>query len=63
VKEFCCKKMSKMRRVKPAVDRLCNAGSVEQQASALRAVIDYRDLAAARELAGIDSTKEMAAAK
>ena len=55
--------MSKMRRVKPAVDRLCNAGSVEQQASALRAVIDYRDLAAARELAGIDSTKEMAAAK
>jgi hypothetical protein len=57
------KKMTKMQSVKPAVDQICNVGSVERQASALCAVIDHCDLAAARELAGINSTKEMAAAK
>jgi hypothetical protein len=55
--------MAKMQRVKPAVDRICNAGNVKQQAAVLCAVIDHRDLAAARELAGINSMKEMAAAK
>jgi hypothetical protein len=57
------KKMAKMRRLKLAVDRVCNAGNIEQQAAVLRAIIDHRDLASAHELAGIDSTKEMAAAK
>jgi hypothetical protein len=47
----------------PAVDQIHNAGDVEQQAAVLCAVIDHRDLAAAHELARIDSTKEMATAK
>ncbi len=55
------KKMAKMRRVK--LNQICNAGNVKQQAAVLHAVIDHRDLAAAHELAGIDSTKEMAATK
>ncbi len=57
------KKMAKMQRVKPAIDQICNAGNLKQQAAVLYAVIDHRDLAAACELAGIDSMKEMAAAK
>ncbi len=52
-----------MRKVKPAVDRILKAGSVEDQAAVLRAVIDHRDLAAARELAGIDSSKDITTAK
>ena len=55
--------MAKMRLIKPAVNRIHNAGNVEQQAAVLRAVIDHRYFTAARELAGIDSTKEIAAAK
>ena len=56
-------KMAKMRRIKPVVDRICNAISVEERASVLRAAIDHRDLVAAREFIGIDSTKEMSTAK
>ncbi len=48
----------KMRRVKPAVDQIKNSGSVEEQAAALRAVIDHHDLAAARQHAGIDSSND-----
>ncbi len=62
-KTSAARKMAKMRCVKPAVNKIRNAGNVEQQAAVLRAVIDHRDLTAARELAGIDSTKEIAAAK
>jgi hypothetical protein len=62
-KTSAARKMAKMRRVKPAVDKIRNAGNVEQQAAVLRAVIDHCDLTAARELTGIDSTKEIAAAK
>ena len=56
-------KMVKMRRIKPVVDQICNAISVEEWASVLRAVIDHRDLAAAREFIGINSTKEMSTTK
>jgi hypothetical protein len=63
VMELCCKKIAKMRCVKPAVDRIPNASSVEEMASILCAVLDHRDLAAALEFIGIDSTKEMSAVK
>lgn len=56
-------KIAKMRCVKPAVDRIPNASSVEEMASILCAVLDHRDLAAALEFIGNDSTKEMSAAK
>ncbi len=52
-----------MQCIKPTVNQICNAGNVKLQAAVLCAVIDHRDLAAAHELAGIDSTKEMAATK
>ncbi len=55
--------MAKMRRVKPAVNQISNTSNVKQQAAVLCAVIDHCDLAAARELARIDSMKEMAATK
>ena len=61
--ELCCKKIAKMRCVKPAIDRIPNASSVEEMASILCAVLDHRDLAAALEFIGIDSTKEMSAVK
>ena len=63
--EFCCKKMVTIRRVKPVVNQICNTGSVkqQQQATVLRAIIDHHDLAAACELAGIDSTKKRTKAK
>ncbi len=49
-----------MWRVKLAVNKILNACNVEQQAAVLRVVIDHHDLAAARELAGIKSSKEQA---
>jgi hypothetical protein len=55
--------MAMMQRIKPAVNQICNAGDVKQQAAVLCAVIDHCDLAAACKLAGINSTKEMAATK
>jgi hypothetical protein len=57
------KKMAKMRRVKPAVDRILSAGNVFKQAAVLCAVIDHHDLAAAREVASINSSKDIATAK
>ncbi len=57
------KKMAKMWKVKPAADRILKAGSVEDQAAVLCAVIDHRDLAAACELAGIDSSMDITTAK
>ena len=49
-------KMAKMRRVKPAVDQITTAVSVEDQAALLRAVAGHRNLAAACQFAGINSS-------
>ena len=49
-------KMAKMRRVKPAVDQITKAVSVEDQAALLRAVAGHRNLAAACRVAGINSS-------
>jgi hypothetical protein len=48
--------MAKMRRVKPAVDQITTAVSVEDQAALLRAVAGHRNLAAACQFAGINSS-------
>ena len=56
-------KMAKHRKVKPAVDKILNAGGVESQAAVLRAVADHPALTVARLLAGIDSSKSMNATK
>lgn len=55
--------MAKLRRVKPAVDKIIKAGSVESQAAVLRAVADHPALAAASKLAGIETSKQLAATK
>ena len=57
------RKMAKLRRVKPAVDKIIKAGSVESQAAVLRAVADHPALAAASKLAGIETSKQLAATK
>jgi hypothetical protein len=57
------KKMEKMRKVKPAIDQILKAGSVKDQAAVLHAVINHHDLAAARELAGINLSKDITTAK
>ncbi len=54
-------KMAKSRMVKPAVDKILNAVSVELQAAVLRAVTDHRSLTAARILAGIVTSKAIVA--
>jgi hypothetical protein len=54
--------MAKMRRIKPAVDQIKKAGSIEEQAAALRAVIDHPKLVDARRLAGIESSADNSAA-
>jgi hypothetical protein len=55
--------MAKLQHVKPTVDKILNAGDIQQQAPVLRAVTDHPALATACELAGIDSSKEKATAK
>ncbi len=50
-------KMTKHQRVKPVVDNILRAGSVQAQAAILRAVGDHHSLAPARELASIDLSK------
>ena len=57
------RKMAKQRRVKPAVDNILNAGNVQSQAALLRALADHPALAPAIKMAGIATSKEMAAAK
>jgi len=56
-------KMAKHRKLKPAVDKILNAGGVESQAAVLRAVADHPALTVARLLAGIDSSKSTNATK
>ncbi len=56
-------KTFKLRCVKPAVERILNADDVQQQAAVLRAVADHPALMVVQELAGIDYSKEIAAAK
>ena len=51
-------RMAKMRRIKPIVDSIRKAGSVENQGSTLRAVNDHRDLAAACQVASINSLND-----
>ncbi len=46
-----------------AVDKILNAGNIEQQAAVLRAIANHPALAAAYKLAGIDSLKEQATTK
>jgi hypothetical protein len=55
--------MAKLRCVKPAVDKILNASNTEQQAAVLCTVTNHPALAAARELAKINSSKEQATAK
>ncbi len=57
------RKMAQLWRVKPAVDKILNAGNVEQQAAVLCAVTNHPVLTAALKLAGIDLSKEHATAK
>jgi hypothetical protein len=55
--------MAKSHMVKPAVNKILNAVSVELQAAALRTVTDHPSLTAARILAGIDTSKAIVAIK
>jgi hypothetical protein len=56
-------RMAKHRKVKPALDKILDAGSIVSQAAVLRAVADHPALTAAHLLAGIDSSKSTIAAK
>jgi hypothetical protein len=56
-------KMMKHQRVKPVVENILRAGSVQVQAAVLHAVADHPSLAPARKLASIDSSKMQAAYK
>jgi hypothetical protein len=49
--------------VKPLVDNILRAGSVQAQAAVLSAVTDHPSLAPARKLASIESSKMQAAYK
>jgi hypothetical protein len=57
------KKMAKQRRVKPSVDQIINAGNVQSQAAILRALADHPALAPAVEMAGIATSRAIAAAE
>jgi hypothetical protein len=54
---------AKSRQVKPAVNAILCAGSIDAQAAVLCAVTDYTSLSAACKLARISSSKEQAAHK
>jgi hypothetical protein len=56
------RKMAKQRCVKPAVDNILNAGNVQSQAALLRALADHPRLAPAVKMAGIATSRAMAAA-
>ena len=49
--------------MKPVVDNILHAGSMQAQAAVLRAIADHPSLAPARELASIESSKMQAAYK
>jgi hypothetical protein len=57
------KKMAKQWRVKPSIDQIINAGNVQSQAAILRALADHPALASAVEMAGIATSRVIAAAK
>ncbi len=57
------RKIAKLWGVKLAIDKIVNAGNVEQQAAVLPAVANHPALTAACELARINSLKEQATAK
>jgi hypothetical protein len=54
-------KMMKHQSVKPVVDNIFRAGSMQAQAAVLRAVADFPSLAPARKLASIETSKMQAA--
>jgi hypothetical protein len=56
-------KMMKHQRVKPLVDNILHAGSVQAQAAVLRAVMDHPSLAPVRKLASIELSKMQVAYK
>ena len=56
-------KMAKMHRVKPVVERILRGSGLKDHADLLRAVVDHPMMAAARELAGFDSSKEKVTAE
>ena len=55
------RKMAKQRCVKPAIDNILNAGNVQSQAALLRALADHPALAPAVKMAGIPTSRAMAA--
>ena len=55
--------MAKQRCVKPAVDNILNAGNVQSQAALLCALADHPALAPAVKMAGIATSRAMAAAE
>jgi hypothetical protein len=55
-------RMAKMRCIKPTVDKMVDAGNVNDQATMIHAVVDHPALVAAHALAGILSMKEQAVA-
>ena len=57
------RRKAKSRQVKPAVDAILRAGSIDAQAAVLRAVADHTSLKDACDLARISSSKEQAAHK
>jgi hypothetical protein len=56
-------RVAKSRKVKPAIDAVLRAGSIDAQAALLRAVADHTSLYTACELARISSLKEQASHK
>jgi hypothetical protein len=63
VRLHAAKKMAKQRHVKPSVDKILNAGNVQSQAALLPTLADHPALAPAIKLAGIATSRSMAAAK
>ena len=53
-------RVAKSRKVKPAIDAVLRAGSIDAQAALLRAVADHTSLYTACKLARISSLKEQA---
>jgi hypothetical protein len=54
---------AKCKMVKPAVEAICQGGNIILEAAVLRAVADHPTLNAARELAGIETSKTLAVCK
>ncbi len=61
-RKYSARTVAKFRAVRPAVEKILRVGNPSMQAAILRAVIDHPSLASAREIAGIDSSKQQATA-